>query len=413
MKLLPQMKINKKEFNKLTLDYLANSDLKYRKSLGQYFTPRSIIKELLSVLPKNIKNPKVLDPACGTGEFLINAKDYFISPRLYGWEIDTKVARIAKEMVSTAKIKDIDSLSVNTSEKFNFIIGNPPYYEFSPSPKIKQKFGEVINGRVNIFNLFVSRGINLLKENGYLAYVVPPSMNNGAYFARLREFVVKNCNIEYLKIIKDSNLFHGALQTVMLLVLKKGQNKGDYIFRKNGLLIFSEKSRSLKNAFEGRVSLEELGYKVRTGRLIWNQNKDKLTNDSAQGIPLIWSYNITKQGLKLNNHKKLQFAKVKNHDIGPAIVTNRIIGKPGNGKLKAALIPKNMKFVAENHVNVIFYPKNRRLFQEKEKINWKEILDQLNSPEKSDLLQSITGNTQISKTELEKLFPFSVETLKS
>ena len=405
-------KMNKNEFHPATIKYIKKTPAAHRKSKGQYFTPQSIREKLLSQLPRRIKSPKIIDPACGTGEFLISAQKYFQSPQLYGWEIEKELVTITKEIVPKAKIKLADTLQEKIKPEYDFVIGNPPYFEFKPKGLTRRKFAQVINGRINIFNLFIKIGLDLLKPNGYLAYVVPPSMNNGAYFAKLRDYIVQNANIEYLTIIKDSQLFHNAQQTVMLLVLKKTKNKCDYIFQKNGIRIFTPDSDLLKKAFKQKTTLKDLGYQVKTGRLVWNQNKKLLTNDSQKGIPLIWSRNITSKGLKIpGNFEKPQYVKVDNYDCGPAIVVNRITGSVGKAKLKAALVPERMKFIAENHVNVIFPPKQLSLIQTSKKqktLNLEEILNQLRSPQKTKLIRYITGNTQISKTELENLFPINI-----
>jgi len=403
-----EQKMIKDEFRPETLEYMNGVTVGYRKSLGQYFTPESIREKLLSQLPKK-ENPKILDPGCGTGEFLLTAKKYFNNPELYGWEIDEKLVRISQRLAPDAQIEKTDALKRNDYGKYDFVIGNPPYYEFRPDIELRKKFGEVINGRANIYNLFVYQGIKLLKRGGYLAYVVSPSMNNGAFFAKLRSYIVENCNIEYLSVLDSPDLFNGALQSVMLLILKKGENKGDYIFKRNGILIFSEEVDYLTKVFEGKTTLYELGYEVKTGRLVWNQNRHLLTNEADGNIPLIWSYNITRDGLKLGNHKRPQYVKITGgYDMGTAIVVNRIVGRPGSGRVRAALIRQRMKFIGENHVNVIYPPKQAKLLPTEETVSPKDILRQLNSPEKVKVVQSITGNTQISKNELERLFPIDV-----
>ena len=153
-----------KEFTQETINYIKETDLNYRKSLGQYFTPKSIREMLLSKLPNTIRKPKVLDPGCGTGEFLITAKKYFKDSELYGWDIDKKLVDITKQVAPEAHLKNTDALLSQDYDKYDFVIGNPPYYEFSPSEEIKKKFIAVINGRVNIFNLFIYQGIRWLKE---------------------------------------------------------------------------------------------------------------------------------------------------------------------------------------------------------------------------------------------------------
>jgi len=406
-----------KEFSSITTDYLHKTDIEYRKKLGQYFTPKSVRSLLFSELPKKTRNIKILDPACGTGEFLNDAKRYFKNSELHGWEIDKNLVKATKKLSPESILKNIDSLTDESYDQFDLVIGNPPYFEFSPSIKIKNKFKEVINGRTNIFSLFIYQGIKWLKEGGYLAFVVPPSMNNGAYFSKLRKFIIENCNIEYLHILNDPKIFHKALQSTMLLILKKGGNKGDYLFKKNGIMIFSENPKYLKKIFKNKIALCDLDYEVKTGRLTWNQNKDLLTNNPEKSIPLIWAHNITEEGLNfpIVNDKKPQYVKISNYDIGPAILVNRITGTVKSSKLKAAIIPPKMKFVAENHVNVIFPLENQKQGRinfwdkaKKIKLSVENIANQLSSKEKVYALKSITGNTQISKNELEKLFPISV-----
>ncbi len=410
-------KTKEKEFNDATIEYMEKTDIKHRKSFGQYFTPRSIRKALIDKLPKNKNNPKILDPANGTGEFLVTAKKHFKNPDLFGWDIDKNLANIARKIIPEATIKKTDSLLNEDYGKYDFVIGNPPYYEFSPSDEIKDKFREIINGRVNIFSLFIYQGIKWLKKGGCLAYVVPPSMNNGAYFSKLREYIVENTNIEYLHVLDDPKLFNKALQSTMLIVLKKGKNKGNYIFKKNGILIFSENPQYLQKSFKKSVTLHDLDFEAKTGRLVWNKNKELLTNNPKKGVPLIWAHNITEKGLRLSlaERKKPQYVKTNNYDIGPAIVVNRITGSVKSSKLKAAVIPPRMKFIAENHVNVIFPSSNQKQIRMKltknkasKKITLGKIASQLSSKEKLEFIKNITGNTQISKTELEKLFPINI-----
>jgi len=413
----PKEEFNEGEFRERTIKYINETDISHRKSLGQYFTPKSIREKLLNKLPNNIKNPRVLDPACGTGEFLISAKKYFKNPELHGLDVDKNLIKISKELTPESNLKVVDSLLSEDYDKFDFVIGNPPYFEFNPSPEIRNKFKEIINGRVNIFGLFIYQGLKWLKDGGYLAYVVPPSMNNGAYFQKLRKFIVGNANIEYLHILKNPKLFSGALQSTMLLILKKGENKGDYIFKKNGILIFSEGANYLKKIFKNKITLKDLNFSVRTGKLVWNQNRNILTHNQSEGIPLIWAHNIQEKGLKFPLYKedKPQYVKIKNYDTGPAIVVNRIIGSINSIKLKAAVIPPGKKFIAENHVNVIYPPSkisqlsfgfvnNSRQIN----LSLERVAKQLSSKENLEALKNITGNTQISKTELESLFPISI-----
>lgn len=398
------------EFHPETVKYIMRSDPKKRISLGQFFTPRSLRENLLNKLPR-LHKPRVLDPACGTGEFLLSAKSHFIEPELYCWEIDEELARIAEKIVPEAKVEIVDSLSKPFREEFDVVLGNPPYYEFKPNRDIRTKYSEVIYGRTNIYALFIYLGIRLLKPNGYLAYVVSSSMNNGAYFKKLRDYILKTCDIEYLEKISDSYIFsdpkYVVNHTFQLLVLKKQKNTGRYVFKHNGITIFTEKYLELREIFEKSYTLKQLGFRVQTGKVVWNQNRDKLVNNPGEGILLIWSHNIQKGKLVLNNNpRKPQYIKwdIAKADRGPAIVVTRVVGHPSRAVMEAALVPPGTIFVAENHVNVIYPPPNVKMEM------LEDIVRQLNSHEVNSIIREIIGNTQVSKTELENLIPLCLKT---
>lgn len=393
------------EYTKESIDYLKNTDIKKRKKLGQYFTPKSIRELLLSKLPKK-DNADILDPACGSGEFLLSCKKYFKNPILYGFDIDKKLINIASKLVKNASIKNFDFLNIDINKKkYDYIIGNPPYFELKLNEEIKKKYFDIIKGRVNIFSLFIKTGLDLLKDGGYLAYVVPPSMNNGAYFSKLREYIIKNSSLEYLHIIDGADNFHLANQKVMLIILKKTNSKksSKYIFKKNGITIFTEDKKFLNKAYKNTVSLKDIGYTVKTGSIIWNEHKEKLTNDKNNSTLLIWASNINNGKIIIGYTKgKPQYIKNISNDLiikSRVIVVNRITGSSKDINIKAAIVNEK-EFICENHVNVIYMSKNANCNYSLEDI-FKALQDKTNIK----VMRLISGNTQISKTELERLLP--------
>lgn len=393
------------EYTKESIDYLKNTDIKKRKKLGQYFTPKSIRELLLSKLPKK-DNADILDPACGSGEFLLSCKKYFKNPILYGFDIDKKLINIASKLVKNASIKNFDFLNIDINKnKYDYIIGNPPYFELKLNEEIKKKYFDIIKGRVNIFSLFIKTGLDLLKDGGYLAYVVPPSMNNGAYFSKLREYIIKNSSLEYLHIIDGADNFHLANQKVMLIILKKTNSKksSKYIFKKNGITIFTEDKKFLNKAYKNTVSLKDIGYTVKTGSIIWNEHKEKLTNDKNNSTLLIWASNINNGKIIIGYTKgKPQYIKNISNDLiikSRVVVVNRITGSSKYINIKAAIVNEK-EFVCENHVNVIYMSKNANCNYSLEDI-FKALQDKTNIK----VMRLISGNTQISKTELERLLP--------
>lgn len=393
------------EYTKESIDYLKNTDIKKRKKLGQYFTPKSIRELLLSKLPKK-DNADILDPACGSGEFLLSCKKYFKNPILYGFDIDKKLINIASKLVKNASIKNFDFLNIDINKKkYDYIIGNPPYFELKLNEEIKKKYFDIIKGRVNIFSLFIKTGLDLLKDGGYLAYVVPPSMNNGAYFSKLREYIIKNSSLEYLHIIDGADNFHLANQKVMLIILKKTNSKksSKYIFKKNGITIFTEDKKFLNKAYKNTVSLKDIGYTVKTGNIIWNEHKEKLTNDKNNSTLLIWASNINNGKIIIGYTKgKPQYIKNISNDLiikSRVVVVNRITGSSKEINIKAAIVNEK-EFVCENHVNVIYMSKNANC-----NYSLEDILKALQDKTNIKVMRLISGNTQISKTELERLLP--------
>lgn len=393
------------EYTKESIDYLKNTDIKKRKKLGQYFTPKSIRELLLSKLPKK-DNADILDPACGSGEFLLSCKKYFKNPILYGFDIDKKLINISSKLVKNAIIKNFDFLNIDINKKkYDYIIGNPPYFELKLNEEIKKKYFDIIKGRVNIFSLFIKTGLDLLKDGGYLAYVVPPSMNNGAYFSKLREYIIKNSSLEYLHIIDGADNFHLANQKVMLIILKKTNSKksSKYIFKKNGITIFTEDKKFLNKAYKNTVSLKDIGYTVKTGSIIWNEHKEKLTNDKNNSTLLIWASNINNGKIIIGYTKgKPQYIKNISNDLiikSRVVVVNRITGSSKDINIKAAMVNEK-EFVCENHVNVIYMSKNANC-----NYSLEDILKALQDKTNIKVMRLISGNTQISKTELERLLP--------
>ena len=397
-------KILTEEYTKESIDYLNSADLKKRKNLGQYFTPKSIREILLSKLPKK-DNADILDPACGSGEFLLSCEKYFKNPNLNGFEIDKNLVSIASKLVKNSNIKNIDALNIDIKNKYDYVIGNPPYFELRLNEKLKAKHFEIIKGRINIFSLFIKIGLEALKDEGYLAYVVPPSMNNGAYFSKLREYIIKNASLEYLHIIDGADNFHSANQKVMLIILKKTNSKksNKYIFEKNGITIFTEDKKFLNEVYKNTICLKEIGFGVKTGSIVWNEHKEKLTNDKNNSTLLIWASNIIDGKIRIPNTKnKPQYIKNIPKDLiikSRVVAVNRITGSSKDINIKSAIVDEK-EFVCENHVNVIYMSKNANC-----NYSLEDILNALRDETNMKAMRLISGNTQVSKTELERLLP--------
>ncbi len=395
------------DFREPTVAWLDSHPPKERKERGQYMTPRLVRSRLLDKLTLE-PGMRVLDPGVGTGEFLADVRERESGTELTGWDVDPVVLEVAGRNVPNAKLELRSALEAPSADLFDLVIGNPPYFQFRAAPQMKKRFAPVISGRPNIFALFFQVGIKLLAPGGTLAFVVPPSMNNGAYFEALREYILRETAIVDLEVLSGNGLFTGANTVVQLIVLRRGESSSDFTFSReqpeSGFkrTVFSNRPQELRDAFAGRVSVWEAGYEAVTGSIVWNQSRQALRHFPEAGAhPLLWAKNIQGGELVLGStDKRPQFVRAANPMEGPALVVNRIVGAVGKAGIRAALVPEGMRFFGENHVNVV---RPRRGADQK--VALESLLAQLNDPEMASVVRLLTGNTQISATELTHLIP--------
>ena len=395
-------------FRPATRRHVANVGIAHRKATGQYFTPRSIRQRLLDHLDL-VPGMTVLDPGAGTGEFLLDVLEREPEAQVAGFEVDPDLARLCREEHGLLGVEGRDALTAGVKNAYDLVLGNPPYFEVRTTREVLARYGGVVSGRPNVFAMFFQVGLDAVKPGGTLAYVVPPSMNNGAYFAALRRWILERAAIERLEVLRNARLFDGAEQTVQLLVLRKGERSDRHVFRSTTAIglenpIFLDDPKTLADLVGGYATLHELGYEARTGRCVWNRHKDDLRREPGpDAIPLVWAHNVTDDGLRLtpDHPRRPQYIRTDRPDAGPAIVVNRVTGAVGYGALRAGLIPDGTAFLGENHVNVV----RPRAGVAAPGATLEEVLEGLRSPRVAKALRLLTGNTQLSAKELTHVVP--------
>ena len=260
-----------------------------RKEQGIYYTPSFIVdyivrNALKPVLDKcrgvnDLKRIKVLDPACGSGSFLIKAlgimvekyKEFnyednenlriqIILENLYGVDLDEQAVEIARLnlLISALKlrrklpslrdnIKNGNSLLSGTDEElekyfgknfankkpfnwkkefsevfkqggFDVIIGNPPYIKEFVN---KSAFDGLHNspyyqGKMDIWTMFACISIDLLKENGVLSFIAPNNWVSNAGASIFRDKVLKEGELKSFIDFGDYKVFDQAgIQTMI------------------------------------------------------------------------------------------------------------------------------------------------------------------------------------------------------
>mgnify|MGYP002632710670 CR=1 FL=1 len=392
--------------------WLAGTTAEDRKKSGQYMTPRRVADALLSRVDLSL-GMRVLDPGVGTGELLAAAARRCDGLELFGWDIDDQILAACAVHLPGVELEKRSALEPWSGEMFDLVIGNPPFFQLRPGPDLKQRYAGVISGRANIFAFFFQAGLELLRPGGQLAYVVPPSLNSGAYFEGLREHITRVASIEGLVILEGTDLFEGANTAVQLIVLRKHgpglQPTSDFRFEKScpdsgfRRVVFSADPDRLAGCFEGRRTLWELGFAAHTGTIVWNQHRKRLVRTaSKETVPLIWSHNLRDGEIDFGNRsEKPQYILPPGPvEQGPAVLVNRVVGSVGKGELRVALVPEGATFLVENHVNVI-RPRPGAV----PKVDWQELKRMLADPGAAQRVRLLTGNTQISATELTQLLP--------
>ena len=432
-----------------SLKYMEQTELSYRKKMGQYFTPKDLKDIALSKIDL-FPGAKVLENSCGSGEFIQSILDKQPSAIVDGYDIDSALVSICQQRFPSCRILEQNFLEMDHEPQYDFVIGNPPYFEYlkrDMSDTIASKFKSILKGRPNIYSLFIKASIDSLKEGGKLVFVVPLSMNNGDHFSKLRDYIIENCNI--LNIEKfDSKKFKDAQQEVQIIVFEKLQNgeknDGNFIFQHEGIRIFTTDSEDLKERFKKGKTLKQMGFKVVTGNFVWNQNKDILSQEADDNIKLIWACNIVNNSLEwdvknLQVKDKSKTASAKGQYVkqikgphkltrtvavssksdgasvprykevplpqpinGRTIVVNRVTGVASNATLRAAMVDIDDYYFVENHVNVVSAT-------DEAEISMEQLHKLLISPSTVNMIRAITGNTQVSQKELQNLIPFVLD----
>ena len=233
-----------------------------------------------------VKNIKIVDPACGSGAFLITTFEYLLNYNNY---LDDKIFDLTgvkdlfsdttkeilqnnifgvdlnKESVEITKLslwlktadgnKTLATLEDNIKcgnsliddpeiagemafnwEKefpeifenggFDIVVGNPPYVDIkSLNPvEVKYYFKRFLTteNRVNLYSIFIEKGIEILSKNGILSFINPNSMLVNDSYAKLRDLIFSK--ITHIVKLPD-NIFEEAKVETIIFEIKNSENK--------------------------------------------------------------------------------------------------------------------------------------------------------------------------------------------
>lgn len=405
------------QYSQLSINVTNELSKNEKKEYGIFISPNIIIRKLFDSTLKyinengiNIQN--ILEPSCGTCEIVNYCDNLFNGINIDAIEINNKIFESIKSLNFKNKVTLLhqDFIDFHSVIKYDLIVGNPPYFVLDKNYKIPEEMEPYVYGRPNIFGLFIVHSISMLAENGILSFIIPKSFLNSSYYSKIRNFIKETCKIIEIIDFEKDNKFIDTQQSTFGIIIKKESNnlftsiECKYSIKFNDNFMFTNDSIFLKNLLEGTTTLAKLGLNVRTGNIVWNQHKDKLTDDENETV-LVYNTNLTKEhtiDLKtFKNEEKKQYIK-KDGRIDPILVVNR-----GNGnsayKLNYALISNIGPYLVENHLNEIYSPKK---IKKEELINlFNKIIQSFENPKTQLFIDLFLGNNGLSKTELETIFP--------
>lgn len=217
--------------------YISLRDLNQRKQTGAYYTPAKTVNTLIGNLKKcfDIENKTMCDPCCGTGNFLIGlVGNGAKTENLYGQDIDEisiLVARINMFLLNNRITKEQlyshfiigNTLSHTFTRRFSVVLGNPPWgYNFDKE-ETAHLLADYITAKrkgMESYDLFVEKGLSMLEEKGYLAYVLPEAILSVALHQQARELLVKNTAFKFVDYL--GNAFSGVQCPAVILGVQNG-----------------------------------------------------------------------------------------------------------------------------------------------------------------------------------------------
>lgn len=377
-----------------------------KKNNGIYFTPPSIIAKTIKVLFPYFKNiTDILEPSCGSGEFL-QRFERFPKFNIDAIEFNETIYNSIKDKF-VSNILNTDFLEWNSTKKYDLIIGNPPFYVMKKQSIKNNKYEHYYTGRPNIFVLFIGKALEMLKNNGILAFVLPKNFMNCLYYDSLRKHISTNYKIIDIIECYEDKYLETQQDTIVLIIQNQNcvLNNPNFTITINNYNIFNVPSivTQIKRCYQNTTTLKNMNFEVKVGNVVWNQVKDKLTNDENE-TRLIYSSDIVNNKLSIkkykNEAKKNYITKPGKTDL--LLVVNRGYGK-GNYKFSYCLIDTDNPYLIENHLICI---KSREdITKEQLRKKYKKIINSLESENTKKFIKLYFGNNAINTTELCEIVP--------
>lgn len=198
---------------------------------GAWYTPAAIVAQLMS--DHLTEDCTVLDPCCGSGQFLLAAIDRLaalgarqIHARVCGMDRDLLAVRIARLNVLVRLAAEspfepriycgdsLHDLAGRFNQPFGLVATNPPWGAHYPAAAYEQlDDGYRALGSRESFALFLEAGRRMLAPGGRLTYILPQAFLNVRRHQALRQHLLRHLNV--VRIVELERVFSGVFTPVI------------------------------------------------------------------------------------------------------------------------------------------------------------------------------------------------------
>jgi type I restriction enzyme M protein len=305
--------------------FLASTE---KADRGQFFTPEPVINFCVEFLqPK--PHEKIIDPTCGSGGFLFSAYQYLLDnfqitkeeiiPHLFGIDINKTIVKIAKmklllecntnlNIIAQNSLEDLDELALSFRQsidnQMDIVLANPPFgtlgkitnekllrkyelgYKWQDAPQKStlqsEEVGEYFKTKVLHIGqtpeiLFIERCLQLLKEGGRMAIVLPNGMFENPSLEYLRFFIKQKARVlAVVNLPQETFIPFGTGVKTSILFLQKETVKD-----------LSKKvffGRVTKLGYQGNKNGNPIYQKDEFGNLLKNENKELVLDEDFSKI---------------------------------------------------------------------------------------------------------------------------------
>ena len=315
-------------------------DSSEQKLRGSYYTPTQLAEAMVELFAsQNIST--ILEPSCGDGVFIDSLEKHDFLSKI------NKLTAIEIESDEAEKVRnryfDLEQVEVYTEDFFNYynrilgkecfdlILGNPPYIRYQYlkesqreiQSKILTSHGMKANKLINAWVAFIVACVQLLSENGKIAFVIPAEILQVAYAEDLRLYLANNL-AKITLITFEQLIFPDIEQEVVVFIGEKGkEEKGIRIIEMSNLNDFKQLKLE-QNGFQKLQHVKEKWTKYFLTKeemdLIKNLRNDKRFSKFSE-------YGLINVGITTGNNSYFSVTEKTAEKYGLTEVTLTLIGR--------------------------------------------------------------------------------------